>query len=32
MDSRSRVLTWRADPAAGEERFEQVLVRGDGAR
>lgn len=31
MDSLSRVLTWRADPAAGEERFEQVLVRGDGA-
>ena len=27
----SRVLTWTADPAAGEERFEQVLVRGGGA-
>lgn len=27
----TRVLTWRADPAAGEERFEQVLVRGDAA-
>lgn len=27
----SRVLTWTADPVAGEQRFEQVLVRGDGA-
>jgi hypothetical protein len=27
----SRVLTWTADTAAGEERFEQVLVRGGGA-
>ena len=27
----SRVLTWTADPAAGDERFEQVLVRGGGA-
>jgi hypothetical protein len=26
-----RVLTWTADPAVGEERFEQVLVRGGAA-
>jgi hypothetical protein len=33
MDS-TRVLTWTADPAAGEQRFEQVLLRGgaDGLR
>jgi uncharacterized protein len=27
----SRVLTWTADPAAGEDRFEQAHVRGDAA-
>src|SRR3954463_12346371 len=24
----TKVLTWTADPAAGEQRFEQVLLRG----
>jgi hypothetical protein len=30
-DPADRVITWTADPAAGEARFEQVHVRGDGA-
>ena len=29
MDNTRRVLTWTADPAAGEQRFEQAHVRGD---
>jgi uncharacterized protein len=31
MDTTVRVLTWSADPAAGEARFEQVHVRGGAA-